>query len=86
MEGSRCHRGGPCARRLLAADQLAPGVRLLGVIDADHVSAAIPYPPGLPWVLWFTTAPFPRGDVVLAAIDVIAAAQSQTVAATPAVR
>ena len=70
---------------LLAADQLAPNGRLLGVVNADHVSAAIPYPPGLPWVLWFTTAPFPRADVVLAAIDVVAA-QPATVAAAPAVR
>ncbi len=70
---------------LLAADQVAPGARLLGVIDADHVSAAIPYPPGLPWVLWFTTTPFPRGDVVLAAIDVVAA-QPATDAIAPAVR
>ena len=70
---------------LLAADQLAPGGRLLGVVNADHVSAAIPYPPGLPWVLWFTTAPFPRADVVLAAIDVVAA-QSAAAAVAPAVR
>ena len=70
---------------LLAADQLAPNGRLLGVVNADHVSAAIPYPPGLPWVLWFTTAPFPRADVVLAAIDVVAA-QSATIATAPVVR
>jgi hypothetical protein len=70
---------------LLAADQLAPGGRLLGVVNADHVSAAIPYPPELPWVLWFTTAQFPRADVVLAAIDVVAA-QSATGAGAPAVR
>jgi hypothetical protein len=68
---------------LLAADQIAPGGRLLGVVNADHLSAAIPYPPGLPWVLWFTTAPFPRADVVLAAIDVVAGEHAPV---APAVR
>ena len=70
---------------LLASDQLAPGGPLLGVVNADHVSAAIPYPPGLPWALWFSATPFPRADVVLAAIDVIAA-QPTTAGGAPARR
>ncbi len=55
---------------LLARDQVPPGGRLLGVVDADHLTAAIPYPGGLPWALWFSDAPFPRADVILAAVDV----------------
>jgi hypothetical protein len=58
---------------MLAADQMPPGGALLGVVNADHVGAAIPYPQGLPWALWFAAAPFPRADVMLAAIDVAVA-------------
>jgi hypothetical protein len=59
--------------QLIAGDQVAPGGRLLGIINADHVTAAIPYPTGLPWSLLFRGIDFPRPQVVLAAIDVVIA-------------
>jgi len=58
---------------LLARDMVAPAGALLGVVDADHLSIAIPRPAALPYALWFSPAPFPRAAVILAAIDVIAA-------------
>jgi hypothetical protein len=62
---------------LLAADEVPPGGRLLGIVNADHLTAGIPYPQ-LPWALWFSAAPFARTDVVLAAVDVVAAEQGET--------
>lgn len=56
---------------LLARDQVGPGGRLLGVVNADHLTAGIPYP-GDAWVLVFAAVPFARAQVILAAIDVIA--------------
>lgn len=58
---------------LLAQDQVGVPGRLLGVVNADHLAVAIPFPGGLPWTFTMTAAPFPRPQVVLAAIDVIAA-------------
>lgn len=56
---------------LRAADQVAPASRVLGVVNADHLGVAIPHP-GWLWVLVFNATPFPRSQMVLAAIDVIA--------------
>jgi len=56
---------------LLVRDQVAPGVQLLGVVNADHLSAAIPYP-GNTYVFVASAMSFPRPQVVLAAVDVIA--------------
>ena len=50
------------------------------VVNADHLSVAIPFPGGLPWTFTMTATPFPRPQVVLAAIDVIA----EDLAAPPA--
>lgn len=58
---------------LLAQDQVATPGRLLGIVNADHLAVAIPFPGGLPWTFTMTAVPFPRPQVVLAAIDVIAA-------------
>jgi pimeloyl-ACP methyl ester carboxylesterase len=58
---------------LLARDQAAAAGNLLGIVNADHLTAGIPYPSGLPWVLLMVDVAFPRPQVVLAAIDVIAA-------------
>ena len=58
---------------VLARDQLGAPGRLLGVVNADHLAVAIPFPGGLPWTFTMTATPFPRPQVVLAAIDVIAA-------------
>lgn len=58
---------------LLARHQVAPAGNLLGVVNADHLTAAIPYPSGLPWVMLMVDAAFPRPQVVLAGVDVIAA-------------
>ena len=55
-------------------DQVVAAGSLLGVVNADHLSVAIPYPGSL-WVLVYTSIPFARPQVVLAAIDVIAAQQ-----------
>ena len=54
--------------------QLVPSARLLGVVNADHLKVAIPHP-GVLWLLAFSPAYFPRPQVVLAAVDVIAAQQ-----------
>ena len=59
--------------QLIAGDQVAPGGRLLGIVNADHLTAAIPYPTVLPWSLLFRAVDFPRPQVVLAAIDVVIA-------------
>ena len=56
---------------LRVQDQVTPSSRLLGVVNADHLSVAIPHP-GLMYLLVFNPASFPRPDVLLAAIDVIA--------------
>ncbi len=58
---------------VLARDQIVTPGRLLGVVNADHLAVAIPFPGGLPWALTMTAVPFPRPQAVLAAIDVIAA-------------
>ena len=54
--------------------------RLLGIVNADHLSVAIPHP-GLLDVLCSAPVPFPRPQVYLAAIDVIAAQQPMSDAA-----
>ena len=59
---------------LPAQSQLVPSARLLGVVNADHLKVAIPHP-GVMWLLAFSPAYFPRPQVVLAAVDVIAAQQ-----------
>ena len=53
-------------------DQVASPGRLLGVVNADHLSVAIPFP-GYWWVFVFTATSFPRPQAVLAALDVISA-------------
>jgi hypothetical protein len=58
---------------LLASGQVAPGGALLGVVDADHLSIAIPRPDTFPQALWVSPVPFPRTAAILAAIDVVAA-------------
>ena len=58
---------------LIAGNQVAPNGRLLGIVNADHVTAAIPYPNSLPWSLLFRAVDFPRPQAVLAAIDVAVA-------------
>ena len=56
---------------LRTRDQVVRSTRLLGVVNADHLSVAIPHP-GVLYSLVFNPTPFPRPDVMLAAIDVIA--------------
>ena len=57
---------------LRVQDQVVPSSRLLGVLNADHLAVAIPHP-GLLYLLVFSPVPFPRAQVYMAAIDVIAA-------------
>lgn len=57
---------------LRVQDQVAASGSLLGVVNADHLSVAIPYP-GYWWVFVFTSSYFPRPQAVLAALDVISA-------------
>lgn len=59
--------------QLLARDQVAPGGALLGYINADHLEAAIPQPRRAPWTMLMAHADVPRADILLAAVDVIAA-------------
>ena len=59
---------------LRAQDQVVPSSRLLGVVNANHLSVAIPHP-GLLYLLVWSPVPFPRPEVYMAAIDVIAAQQ-----------
>jgi hypothetical protein len=56
---------------LLSHNEVAPGGHLLGFVNADHLAVAIPYP-GNQYVLVFNATPFPRPQVFLSAIDVIA--------------
>jgi hypothetical protein len=56
---------------LRAQDQVVPSSHLLGVVNADHLSVAIPHP-GLFYILIWSPVPFPRPQVYMAAIDVIA--------------
>ena len=58
---------------VLARDQVGAPGRLLGVVNADHLTVAIPFPGGVPWTFTMTATAFPRPQAVLAAIDVIAA-------------
>jgi hypothetical protein len=53
-------------------DQVVPSSRLLAIVNADHLAVAIPHP-GLLYLLVFSPVPFPRPQVYMAAIDVIAA-------------
>jgi len=57
---------------VLLRDQVAPDGTLLGVVSADHLRVAIPFP-GPAFVLLFNAEPFPRAAMLLAAVDVIAA-------------
>jgi hypothetical protein len=57
---------------LRVQDQVVPSSRLLGVVNANHLSVAIPHP-GLLYLLVWSPVPFPRPEVYMAAIDVIAA-------------
>jgi hypothetical protein len=57
---------------LRVQDQVVPSSRLLGIVNADHLTVAIPHP-GLLYLLVFSPVPFPRPHVYMAAIDVIAA-------------
>jgi triacylglycerol lipase len=57
---------------LRVQDQVVPSSRLLGIVNADHLTVAIPHP-GLLYLLAFSPVPFPRPQVYMAAIDVIAA-------------
>ena len=56
---------------LRVQDQVVPSSRLLGIVNADHLSVAIPHP-GILYLLVFSPVMFPRPQVYLAAIDVIA--------------
>jgi hypothetical protein len=56
---------------LRAQDQVVPSSHLLGVVNADHLSVAIPHP-GLFYILVWSPVPFPRPQVYMAALDVIA--------------
>lgn len=62
---------------LLVDEQVAPGGALLGVLNADHLRIAIPFPGPL-YVMLFSAEPFPRAAMVLAALDVIAGQHSAT--------
>jgi len=57
---------------LRVQDQVVRSSHLLGIVNADHLSVAIPHP-GLLYLLVWSPVPFPRPQVYLAAIDVIAA-------------
>ena len=57
---------------LRVQDQVAPSSRLLGVVNADHLTVAIPHP-GVLYLLVFSPVAFPRPQVYMAAVDVIAA-------------
>jgi pimeloyl-ACP methyl ester carboxylesterase len=59
--------------QLIALDQVAPGGNLLGFVNADHLTVAVPRPPKLPWNVLWAAVDYPRSDVILAAIDVAAA-------------
>lgn len=56
---------------LLAGGQVTKRSHLLGVVNADHLTAAIPHPGGI-WVFLLRSTPFARPQVILAAVDVIA--------------
>ena len=56
---------------LVVRDQVTESGNLLGVVNADHLTIGIPYP-GNAWVFVFADVPFPRPQVIMAAIDVIA--------------
>lgn len=58
---------------VLARDQVTPAGRLLGIVNADHLTVAIPYPDSVAAALLFSAIPVPRPQIFLAAIDVIAA-------------
>lgn len=66
--GSRYNDG-----MLLARDQVTHAGRLLGIVNADHLTVAIPYPDSVAAAFLFSAAPVPRPQIFLAAIDVIAA-------------
>jgi len=59
--------------QLIALDQIPPGGNLLGFVNADHLTVAVPRPPTLPWSAVWAAVDYPRSDVILAAIDVAAA-------------
>jgi len=56
---------------LRVQDKVVASSRLLGVVNADHLTAAIPHP-GPMYLLVFSPVAFPRPQVYMAAIDVIA--------------
>lgn len=62
---------------VLVRDQVAPGGALLGIVNADHLRIAIPFP-GAGYVFLFNASPLPRGALLLAALDVMAADDGAT--------
>jgi hypothetical protein len=57
----------------LAPDEMAPGGTLLAIVNSDHLEAAIARPQRWPWSMLLAFADVPRADIVLAALDVVAA-------------
>lgn len=57
--------------QLLWFDQIAPGSRLLGFINADHWAIANPLSKSLPMLAFLFVDDVPRADIVAAAIDVV---------------
>lgn len=62
--------------QLLWFDQIAPGSRLLGFINADHWAIANPLSKSLPLLAFLFVDDVPRSDIVAAAIDVVDATLS----------
>jgi hypothetical protein len=62
--------------QLLWFDQIAPGSRLLGFINADHWAIANPLSKSLPLLAFLFVDDVPRTDIVAAAIDVVDATLS----------
>jgi hypothetical protein len=59
--------------QLVADDQMPPGTLLLGIVNADHLEIAIPRVQRFPWNLLLAENAIPRAEIVLAAVDAIAA-------------
>jgi hypothetical protein len=72
--------------QLIAVDQIPPDGNLLGFVNADHLTAAVPRPTRLPWNALWAAVDYPRSDVILAAIDVAAADAPPAVQSASAAR